>query len=418
MKITDVQFSKGKSAFFFDDQRAIKNNAVHDGVVYRGEPVTVGFRQIRMAGESLSIMLMLENGRTAVGDCTAVQYSGSGGRDPLFTADVFLPLCEKNLGPELEGRDIDSFRTQAAYFENLQVNGKPLHTAIRYGLSQALLDARALSEGCTRCEIVCREYNLPLRDEPVRIFGQCGDNRYEAVDKMIIKEADALPHGLINNIKDKLGTDGGKLREYIAWITQRITKLREYDSYIPTIHIDVYGTIGDLFEDNVREISDYMASLSKAAGPFPLYIEGPVDMHERGAQIETLKRIKDRLSAMGSPVRIVADEWCNTLDDIRAFTDADACHMVQIKTPDLGGIQNTIEAVLYCREHGMEAYQGGTCNETDISTRACVHAAMATKPHLMLAKPGMGFDEGFSIVYNEMQRIRALLRAKRKEALT
>jgi methylaspartate ammonia-lyase len=34
---------------------------------------------------------------------------------------------------------------------------------------------------------------------------------------------------------------------------------------------------------------------------------------------------------------------------------------------------------------------------------------MATRPKQMLAKPGMGFDEGFTIVKNEMERIRAVL---------
>lgn len=70
-----------------------------------------------------------------------------------------------------------------------------------------------------------------------------------------------------------------------------------------------------------------------------------------------------------------------------------ACHMIQIKTPDLGGIQNVAESNLYCRQHGVEAYQGGTCNETDISTLTCVHVAVATRPDRILAKPGMGFDE-------------------------
>ena len=82
--------------------------------------------------------------------------------------------------------------------------------------------------------------------------------------------------------------------------------------------------------------------------------------------------------------------------------------MVQIKTPVLGGIQEIVESVLYCKAHGMEAYQGGTCNETDVSAQCCVHLAMATRPKRMLAKPGMGFDEGFTIVKNEMQRIRAV----------
>jgi methylaspartate ammonia-lyase len=109
----------------------------------------------------------------------------------------------------------------------------------------------------------------------------------------------------------------------------------------------------------------------------------------------------------------VADEWCNTLEDIREFTDAKSCHMVQIKTPDLGGIQNIVESILYCKAHGMEAYQGGTCNETDVSARTCVHVAVASRAERMLAKPGMGFDEGFTIVNNEMMRILAVLAAKR-----
>jgi methylaspartate ammonia-lyase len=135
-------------------------------------------------------------------------------------------------------------------------------------------------------------------------------------------------------------------------------------------------------------------------------------MEEKPRQIATLRRIKEELARMGSPVKIVADEWCNTLEDVIEFTDAQACHMVQIKTPDLGGVQEIVQSVLYCKAHGMEAYQGGTCNETDVSAQCCVHLAMATHPTHMLAKPGMGFDEGFTIVRNEMQRIRAVLAAR------
>ena len=54
------------------------------------------------------------------------------------------------------------------------------------------------------------------------------------------------------------------------------------------------------------------------------------------------------LDRRGIDVELVADEWCNTLEDIKLFADHKAGHMIQIKTPDLGGINNTIEAVLYC----------------------------------------------------------------------
>ena len=111
-------------------------------------------------------------------------------------------------------------------------------------------------------------------------------------------------------------------------------------------------------------------------------------------------------------MKIVADEWCNPYQDIVDFTDAASCHMVQIKTPDLGSIHNIVDAVLYCNSHSMEAYQGGTCNETDVSARTCVHVALAARPMRMLVKPGMGFDEGLDIVFNEMNRTIALLQAK------
>jgi methylaspartate ammonia-lyase len=226
---------------------------------------------------------------------------------------------------------------------------------------------------------------------------------------MILKGVDVLPHGLVNNVDEKLGRDGEKLREYIRWLVKRIGELRVDEGYRPALHIDVYGTIGQAFSLDTARIADYLASLETDAGGLPLYIEGPVDVEERSGQVQVLADLVERLQTRGSAVKIVADEWCNTLEDVREFVDARACHMAQIKTPDLGGVQNTVEAVLYCREHGVEAYQGGTCNETDVSARCCVHVAFAARAARMLAKPGMGFDEGYSIVYNEQQRILAKL---------
>ena len=153
---------------------------------------------------------------------------------------------------------------------------------------------------------------------------------------------------------------------------------------------------------------EYLRTLREASGPYHLRIEGPVDFDDREKTMIGLQIITRKLDELGIDCEIVADEWCNTLEDIKEFADKKAGHMVQIKTPDLGGIQNIVEAVLYCKEKGIGAYQGGTCNETDISAKACVHCAMATQPVQILAKPGMGVDEGYMIVFNEMNRIIAL----------
>ena len=413
MRITQAHFVAGYSAFYFDDQKAIKNGAGQDGFVYVGNAVTEGFHEIRQAGECVSVLLVLENGSVAVGDCAAVQYSGAGGRDPLFLGKSFVPFLEQHLKPLLEGRAVDTFLDNARYFDTLEIDGKRLHTAIRYGLTQALLDATALSRQITKAEVILDEYHLPLIAEPVPLFGQSGDDRYSAVDKMLLKDVDALPHGLINNVPDKLGYKGEKLEEYIRWLVARVEKLRTRPDYRPCLHIDVYGTIGLIFDQDANRVADYIAGLEKAAGSLDLYIEGPVDAGSKEAQIEELGKITRRLQELGSPIKLVADEWCNTFEDVVDFTDAKCCHMAQIKTPDLGGIHNIVEAVLYCNSNGMEAYQGGTCNETDVSARTCVHLALAARPMRMLVKPGMGFDEGMNIVYNEMHRTLARLKARK-----
>lgn len=416
MKIIDVVCSAGRTGFYFDDQRAIKKGAAHDGMFYSGETVTEGFTSVRQAGESISVMIILEDGQIAYGDCAAVQYSGAGGRDPLFLAKDFIPLIDKYIKPELVGKEADNFRSLCEAMETITIDGKRLHTAIRYGVSQAILDAVAKATNRLMCEVVADEYGCTVSEKPIPIFTQSGDDRYLNADKMIIKGAPVLPHALINNVHDKLGEHGEKLLEYVKWLRDRILSKRTDESYNPVFHLDLYGTIGAAFGDfNFSAMADYIAKVEQAAKPFHVRIEGPMDCDsDRETQIKALSGLTAELDRRGIDVELVADEWCNTLEDIKLFADNKAGHMIQIKTPDLGGINNTIEAVLYCKEKGVGAYQGGTCNETDRSAQVCVHCAMATQPVQILAKPGMGVDEGFMIAYNEMSRIIAVRKAMRK----
>ena len=414
MKIEKIICSAGKTGFYFDDQKAIKQGAGHDGFNYVGDPVTPGFTAIRQPGESISVMLVLEDGQVAYGDCAAVQYSGAGGRDPLFLAKDFISVIENKVAPAFLGENLDSFRRLAEKVDHMEVDGKRLHTAVRYGFTQALLDAVAKAQNKLMCEVIAEEYKTQLSDQLIPIFAQSGDNRYENAEKMIIKEAAVMPHALINNVDEKLGRDGSVLLDYVKWLSARILEMRQEQSYNPVLHIDVYGTIGEAFgNENYTGMADYIQKLEEAAKPFKLRIEGPMDAGNHDDQIKCMSNLRKELDGRGCTVELVADEWCNTLEDIIAFSEAKAGHMAQIKTPDLGGINNTIEAVLYCQKHDMLAYLGGTCNETERSAQVCCHIAIATQPTQMLAKPGMGVDEPLMIVYNEQSRILAQLEAKK-----
>ncbi len=410
MKIIDVRCAPAKTGFFFDDQKAIKSGAKNDGAFYESTPSTPGFTAVRQAGEAISVLFILENGAIAYGDCAAVQYSGAGGRDPLFLAENFIPIIEKEIAPLFKGKEITTFREMAERVDTMKspTTGKPYHTAIRYGVTQACLDAVAKSKGKLMAQIIAQEYGTTIASKTIPIFTQSGDDRYLNADKMIMKGADVLPHALFNHVESKVGSKGEKIKEYIQWLRDRILKLKPHENYAPTIHIDVYGTLGIVFDDDAEAIAKYVGELAEIAAPFKLRVEGPVDMGEKNAQIEKLKDIRQEMEKKGVEAEIVADEWCNTLQDIIDFSKHKAGHMAQIKTPDLGGINNSIEAVLYCKQHGMGAYLGGTCNETNRSAEICAHIAMATSPIQYLAKPGMGVDEGYMIVFNEMQRILAL----------
>jgi methylaspartate ammonia-lyase len=417
MLIVEVMAIPVRTGFYADDQAAIRAGAQPDGFRYVGAPVTPGFRAIRQPGEAVSVMLLLDDGQVAYGDCAAVQYAGVGGREALFDAATAVELIDRHVAPLLRGAAVGDFRTMAAMVDDLLIDGQRLPTAVRYGLTQALLDAVARARGTTMAEVVTDEYQTGIAIAPVPMFVQSGDDRYTNVDKMVLKEADVLPHGLVNQVDSKLGSDGDILRQYVAWVRDRILTLRMRADYEPVIHIDVYGTIGMAFAADVARVVGYLLELESLAAPFRLRVEHVIDAGGREGQIEVSAALRLALEARGSRVQIVVDEWCNTLEDIKSFVAARAADVIHVKTPDLGGVNNTIEALLHVRRAGLAAYCGGTCNETDRSAQVTAHIAMACGAAQILAKPGMGVDEGMMIVGNEMARVAALVGARDRAAV-
>jgi methylaspartate ammonia-lyase len=226
---------------------------------------------------------------------------------------------------------------------------------------------------------------------------------------VILKRVELLPHASFQVVSEHVGLQGEKLAAFVRRVAERIREIGDAD-YRPRIHVDLYGTLGELFAMQIEPLADYLGRLRGESGAYELLVESPMIARTQQEQIEKFSALRDRLKKKGVDVRLIADEWCNTLADIRLFAEARAADFVQIKTPDLGGIHNTIEAVLYCKSHGMGACLGGTANETDHSTRISTHIGLACRPDFMLSKPGLGADEALMIQTNEMARTLALLR--------
>ncbi len=413
MQIVDIILSKGLTGYYLDDKHAIQKGVTLDGNFYFGETVTPGFKNIRQPGESVSFMMVLDDGQISYGDCATGQYSGIGGRDKPFFADDLILFIEEKIKPRLIGMKIENFRSASKQIEDMRIDGERLHSGVKYGITQSILDAVAKNNRLTMAEVICREYNTTPSEIIPPIFIQTGDDRYIGTDKGIMKGADVLPHALIKNIDDEVGDNGEKLLEYARWIKERIVKIGAKD-YQPRIHLDLYGTVGKIFDKNIEKVVDYLEKLENATKPYILQLEMPIDMGSKEETVIAFKKIKEAFKKRGIKIKLVIDEWANTLEEIKEWADNGATDIVQIKTIDVGGIDRIIEAVLYCNEKGIGSYLGGTCNETDISARVCANVAVATKPLQMLAKPGMGVDEPLMIVNNEMSRVLSIIQSKAK----
>jgi methylaspartate ammonia-lyase len=408
MRIKEIVYAVGRSGFFNRDLAAIKAGAQADGFAYPGKPVSPGFKKVVQPGTAISVMLLLDDGQVGFGDCTDVILTGVAGRHPLFQAEQHLPFLRTTVREMLRGRTVDRFRDLAEEVDGFVRDGERLHTALRYGITQALLHAVALANRCTMAEIVGREYGCAIAAAPIPVLASCHKEDVQMIDRMILKRVELLPHASFQQVERDIGLKGEKLIAYANGIVERIRQIGDPD-YRPRIHLDVYGTLGELFGGDVDAIACYLGELEAAVKPHELLVESFVIAQSRQAQIEAFRALHAALARQGATVKIIVDEWCNTLDDVKAFADAQAADYAQIKTPDLGGINNAIEAVLYARSKGMGCCLGGSGNETDQSARITAQVGLACQPDFLLSKPGFGGDEALMIQTNEMLRTLALV---------
>ena len=403
MRIAEVLFAKGSAGHFHVDARALRAGAEPDGFSWKGEPLTPGFTRIVQPSESLSILLRLEDGQVGFGDCVDVAYAGSAGREPPFTPDRVLPWLRRELRERLVGAEISDWRGHAEGFAAPRGNGEPWPAAIRYGLGQALLHAASLARHRPMAALICEAYALPERLGMPPLLACAAMDDHEALDRLILKRVDVLPHSFITDPDRHLGRNGEALLGHVRRMAARIRALGDAD-YQPTLQFDMSGNLGRLFPAPDARLVDFLERLADAAAPFALRIECPWLGASRQEQIGIYVELTAAMRGRGRGLSIGVDEWCNRLEDFAAFAAAGAGDYLHIKMPDLGCITASMSAIEACRAHGMAFCLGGSANETDQSARVSAHIGLAFRPEVMLAKPGLGGDEALMIVRNEMAR--------------
>jgi methylaspartate ammonia-lyase len=283
---------------------------------------------------------------------------------------------------------------------------------VRYGLSQAILSAVAAARGLTMAEVIAEEWGLPLPAGSIPIHIETGHAGDHDLDQMIAHRVASLPHRLLDNASDRPGADAVFLTRRVRALAERIQSLGGPD-YHPIIHIDAHGALGRISDENTGRILGHLYALENAARPYLLRVEDPAVMDSHTAQVDLMKRLMDYVQVRRMGVQIVAGAWACTVEDIRAFVEARAAHMIAISMPGMGSVHNSVDAVLACRAGGVGTLLGGNGVETGLAARVAVHVALATRPDLLAARPGVGVDEAIALVHNETARTLAWIQARR-----
>jgi methylaspartate ammonia-lyase len=395
LSIERILSATGQGAYFCEDFAALQAKPIPEEERSSTDAITPGFTKVRETAEVLSVGFRLTTGQVVWGDCVGVSYAGKAGRDTILKASEAKREWDR-LAPSLFlHSSISSYKSQIAKIDRFSSN------ALRYGISQAILKAASASLKKHPVRLICDEWDYALTKTPLKLQGSSGNDRKGGADKMIGHRLDALPHLQVDDFGTQCGKEGVHLLKYAAWLKARLLKS---SPYAPSVHFDVHGALAQAFDSKTERIADFLAKMAELFSPLEFRIESPLIGDSFEAHVEGLASLRRSLQNKGIPVAVVADEWANSKEAVEVLCSAGAVDMIHLKMPNLGGLHSTFEALRVCRSHGVKVLLGGSCIETDLSTRSSVHVGLAARPDYFLVKPGMGIHEGVSLVRNEMQR--------------
>ena len=298
----------------------------------------------------------------------------------------------------LDGEEEPAGRTVDETFE------RPLHPAVRYGLSHALLSAVALAQGTTPVEVLLAEYELPRPVTAASLLSTVGTGTSTAV---------ACAHrvaglGVVwpgDDPEEELGRNNGRLQGYVRQLTHYLARTAD-DGYRPALHLDVGGGLGALYDDDAGRLLGALYGLNRVANPYPLVVADPIAMDSRDEQIEKMAELKKYVGMRDLSVRLAAGAWIDLPADAAAFAEGNAAELLQLDMVRMGGIQRTVETALSVRQQDV-----GVLLESHGDPSA-VHVALALQPDFTSTGPHYEDGRGIAAFHNEMARTLSWLSAK------
>ncbi len=266
---------------------------------------------------------------------------------------------------------------------------RPLHPALQYGLTAALLPTVAAVNRESVAALVAREYGGKLAETAVPLQIALDDETLQTARIILTTHVASLSYTTSKNKhKATLGANGERLQKHIrqvaAWLPTVDT------AFQPALHLNLRDSFRELFDNDEGKVLGALVGLEQAAKPYTLHIQNPVWQDSREAQLQSLQKLKGYLAFRRLKLKLVADAWVDSLADVTDFANSELCHMVHVALPRLGNLDEGITAVFHLKSQSHPIILSGADNWLTS------HIALATQPTILGGSP--------QCHYNEMQK--------------
>ena len=267
---------------------------------------------------------------------------------------------------------------------------RPLHPALQYGLTVALLQAVAAVNRETVAALVAREYALDWVDTAVPLHIALNDENIQTASAILATHVAALGYTTgENNHKNTLGANAERLQHHLRQVAAWLPTLNS--DFQPMLHLDLRDSFGELFNNDEGKVLGALAGLEQAVKPFKLAVQNPVWQNGREAQQKSLQKLVGYFAIRRMTPWLVADAWVDSPEDAAHFANPKVCHMVHIELPRLGNLEGAITAVLHLKSQNQPLLLSGE------AAALTTHIALALRPTWLSGPP--------QLHYNEMQKL-------------
>jgi methylaspartate ammonia-lyase len=198
-----------------------------------------------------------------------------------------------------------------------------------------------------------------------------------------------------------LGANGERIQRFVRRLRERLVAVEQQRQM--TIHLDVAGGLGRLFDEDAGKILGALYGLEKAAAPCLIRVQDPVIMADLDQQNEIWGQLRDYMRMRGMALQLVASAGISTLADVEALAQAGAAHLLHLRMPQLGTIQELMVASQLCRTHDV-----GILLE-QVPSAMNSQVALAIQPDVLTYPISWPAEMSIATFHNEMARTLAWL---------